>query len=131
MKRACIDTHALVWYLARPARLGRRALRLLRDADAGRAEILVPAIVLIELSLLQEAGRRVPGAPQVEALVAAQPSFRIQPIDLALALEFILVSALRDPFDRMIVAAARTADAPLITADAAIEASALVETLWE
>jgi PIN domain nuclease of toxin-antitoxin system len=39
MKQACIDTHALIWYLSRPKRLGRAAARLLREADAGRAEI--------------------------------------------------------------------------------------------
>lgn len=131
MKRACLDTHALIWHLARPARLGRRALRLLRDADAGRMEILIPAIVAIELTLLQEAGRRVPGAPQLEALIGAQPAFRLQPLDLSIGLEFVLASALRDPFDRMIVAAARAADAPLVTADATIAASALVETIWD
>ena len=70
MNQACIDTHALVWYLSRPKRLGRAAARLLRAADAGRAEILVPAIVLIELTLLREAGRNVVGVPQVEALFA-------------------------------------------------------------
>lgn len=131
MKRACIDTHALVWYLSRPARLRRRALRLLRDADAGRAEIAIPAMVVVELTMLQEAGRRVPGAAQVQALVDAQPAFRVQPLDLDVATEFVLLSALRDPFDRMIVASARVADAPLITADGNISDSALVETIWD
>ena len=72
MNQVCIDTHGLIWYLSRPKRLGRAAARLLREADAGRAEILVPAIVLIELTLLREAGRNVVGVPQVEALLAAQ-----------------------------------------------------------
>ena len=131
MKRACVDTHALVWYLVRPARLGRRALRILREADAGRAEILIPAITVIELTLLQEAGRKVPGAPQVGALLNAQPSFKLQPLDMKQGLEFVLLAALRDPFDRMIVAAARNAEVPLLTADETIQAAALVETIWD
>ncbi|TMQ08358.1 MAG: type II toxin-antitoxin system VapC family toxin [Deltaproteobacteria bacterium] len=129
--RACIDTHALIWYLSRPKKLGRAATRRLREADAGRAEILVPAIVLIELTLLREAGRNVIGAPQVEALLAAQPAFQLQPLELPQAREFALLDSLPDPFDRLIVAAARSADAPLITADTLIDDSALVETIWD
>jgi PIN domain nuclease of toxin-antitoxin system len=131
MKAACIDTHALVWYLSRPKRLGRAASRLLRDADAGRAEILIPAIVVIELALLKEAGRNLASAPQIEALFDEQPAFELLPLEFSQATEFVLLDALADPFDRMIVAAARASDVPLITADLRIEASALVETIWE
>lgn len=129
--RACIDTHALIWYLSRPKKLGRSAVRRLREADAGRGEILVPAIVLVELALLREAGRNVIGVPQVEALLVAQPAFQLQPLDLEQATEFSLLDSLPDPFDRLIVAAARSADAPLISADTVIDASALVETIWD
>jgi PIN domain nuclease of toxin-antitoxin system len=131
MKQVCIDTHALIWYLSRPKRLGRAAVRLLREADAGRAEILVPSIVLIELTLLREAGRNVVGVPQVEALLAAQPAFKLQPLEMAQGCEFALLESLADPFDRLVVAAAREAGVPLITADATIDESALVETIWD
>ena len=131
MKRACIDTHALVWHLSKPKRLGRAAARLLREADAGRAEVLIPAIVPIELTLLRDAGRNVVGAPQIEALIASQPSFRLAPLEMAHAMEFALLQQIDDPFDRIIVAAARTAGVPLITADGNIAASALVQTIWE
>ena len=129
--RACIDTHALIWYLSRPKKLGRSAARRLREADAGRGEILVPVIVLVELTLLREAGRNVIGVPQVEALLAAQPAFQLQALGFEQATEFSLLDSLPDPFDRMIVAAARSADAPLISADTVIDSSALVETIWD
>jgi len=131
MKQACIDTHALVWYLSRPKRLGRAAARLLREADAGRAEIFVPAIVPIELTLLREAGRNVVGVPQIDALFAAQPAFKLQPLEMTQANEFALLESIADPFDRLVVAAARGAGVPLITADTAIDESALVETIWD
>jgi PIN domain nuclease of toxin-antitoxin system len=131
MNQGCIDTHALVWYLSRPKRLGRAAARLLRQADAGRAEILVPVVVLIELTLLREAGRNVVGVPQVEALLAAQPAFKLLPLEMTQAREFVLLESLADPFDRLIVAAARAAGAPLITGDGTIDESALVETIWD
>lgn len=131
MRLACIDTHALVWYLTKPSKLGKAAARLLREVDRGRVEVLVPAIVGVELALLREAGRRVVGPAELGALVSAQPAFRIQPIDLAQVVDFSLLSAITDPFDRMIIAAARVAGAPLITADEAIESSPWVTTIWD
>ena len=111
--------------------MGASAARILRDADAGRVEILVPAIVVVELSLLQEAGRKVVGAPQLHTLLAAQPAFSLFQLDMTQALEFALLRALRDPFDRMVVAAARVAGVPLVTADTTIHACALVPTIWD
>jgi PIN domain nuclease of toxin-antitoxin system len=131
VKRVCIDTHALVWHLSRPRRLGRAAARWLRDADGGRAHVLVPAIVAIELTLLRQAGRNTVGIPQLEALVAAQPAFSVLPLDLAQAREFALLETVRDPFDRMLVAAARAAGIALVTADTAIRDSALVDIVWD
>jgi PIN domain nuclease of toxin-antitoxin system len=130
VKRACIDTHALIWHATRPKRLGRAAARWLREADAGRAEIAIPAIIPIELTLLREAGRDVLGMQQIEILLDQGP-FVLQALELAQALEFARLDTIADPFDRMIIAAARAADVPLITGDEAITASALVEIIWD
>lgn len=131
MKRAVIDTHALVWHLSNPKRLGAGARKVLRGADAGRTEILIPAIVVVELTLLQRAGRRTVGAAEVHAVLAAQPAFRIAPLDFVQAIEFSLLSTIDDPFDRMIVAAARVLGAPLLTADAEMHTAALVPVIWD
>ena len=131
MKCVCIDTHALVWHLSKPRRLGKSAARLLRDADRGRVSVLVPAIVGIELALLRGAGRKTVGVPQLEALITAQPAFSVFPLDLVQTREFTLLETLDDPFDRMIVAAARVAGTPLVTADTGIRESALVEVVWD
>jgi PIN domain nuclease of toxin-antitoxin system len=130
VKRACIDTHALIWHATSPKRLGRAAARWLRDADAGRAQISIPAIVAIELTLLREAGRKVLGPEQVEVLLDAGP-FVLEPLDRAHAREFARLETVADPFDRMIIAAARAMDLPLITADENVTASALVTTIWD
>jgi PIN domain nuclease of toxin-antitoxin system len=129
--RACIDTHALSWYVQRPTKLGRRARRVLGGVDAGRTRVLVPAIVAVELSLLRDAGRNTIAMPQLEALLQAQPAFTMLVLDLAQAVEFSRLQAVRDPFDRLVVAAARANHVPLVTADAAIHASALVDTIWD
>lgn len=131
MRRLSVDTNALVWHVSAPKRLGRAAARAFRAADAGHAIMLVPAIVAVELSLLRQAGRRTIGVPQLEALMTAQPAFALLPLDLAQAREFALLDSVRDPFDRMIVAAARATGTPLVTADVTIRDSALVEVVWD
>jgi PIN domain nuclease of toxin-antitoxin system len=130
MKRAAIDTHALVFYLSAPRKLGRGAARWLRDAEAGRAEVVVPAAVTIELALLRDRGRRVVGPAEVEALLTVQPRFSLCPLDLRQALEFTLLGAVPELFDRLIVAAARSQGVPLITRDAVIADSGLITTIW-
>jgi PIN domain nuclease of toxin-antitoxin system len=85
----------------------------------------------VELSLLRDAGRNTIAMPQLEALLQAQPAFTMLVLDLAQAVEFSRLQAVRDPFDRLVVAAARANHVPLVTADAAIHASALVDTIWD
>lgn len=131
VKRSCIDTHALVWYLTRPKKLGKAAARWLRDAEAGRAEILVPVIVPIELVLLRESQRRLTGPAQLEALLGAQPGIAMVGLDLEQVFEFEHLVGIDELFDRLIVAAARSRDAPLITRDEEITRSGLVETIWD
>jgi PIN domain nuclease of toxin-antitoxin system len=131
VKRACIDTHALIWHLTDHRRLGRAAARWLRDADAGRASIIVPAVVLIELALLRERGRRVIGVVEIESLVRKQPAFVVAPFGIAEAKEFTLLGSFADPFDRMIVATARAGAAPLISADTMIHSLAAPDVIWD
>jgi PIN domain nuclease of toxin-antitoxin system len=130
MKGYVLDTHAFVWWVSRPARLSRAASRALRAVDAGRARAWIPSIVGIELTLLGESGHFHIGVAELEAATKRNSEVRILSQDLAHASEFALLGSLADPFDRMIVAAARAADLPLVTADATIAASGLVDVVW-
>lgn len=131
MNRVVVDTHALVWHLSQPKRLGAGARRLLKLADQGKVEVLVPAIVVVELTLLRETGRRVVGPAEVQAVFAEHGNFRLLPLDLAQAAEFTLLASLLDPFDRLVVAAARTSAATLLTADQRITESGLARVVWD
>jgi PIN domain nuclease of toxin-antitoxin system len=131
MKTLVVDTHALVWHLTWPKRLGKAARRQLLAVDKGVAKALIPAIVLVELTLLREAGRRVIGPLEVEAAIRMNPNISVYPMDLAQSKEFVLAGSIEDPFDRLVIAAARAADAPLLTADATIQASGLAAVIWD
>ena len=131
MRSVVVDTHVLVWYLVRPARLAKAARRVLAEVDRGRVQAWVPGIVAVELALLHERGRSGVGVVELEATLSRNPGLRLLSIDLEQIREFALLGALRDPFDRLLVAAARALKAPLVTADGAIGASGLVEVIWD
>jgi PIN domain nuclease of toxin-antitoxin system len=131
MKEYVLDTHVFVWWVSKPARLGSEAKKALRAVDVGRARAWIPSIVGVELTLIGEAGRLRLGVAELEAVVRRNDEVRILAHDLAQASEFAVLRSLADPFDRMIVAAARATDRPLLTADTTIAASGLVDVVWD
>lgn len=52
--RHIVDTHSLVWYFSGDKRLSNRAKNILQEAEQGRNEIILPAIVLLETIDIQE-----------------------------------------------------------------------------
>ncbi len=126
-----LDTHAFIWWASAPRKLGREARRVLAEVDEGRAFAWVPSIVGVELVLLAERGRKKVSVTDLEAATRRNRCVAVFPQDLAQAREFAHLEMLEDPFDRMIVAAARVAKRPLLTADERIADSGLVDVVWD
>jgi PIN domain nuclease of toxin-antitoxin system len=124
------DTHAIVWHLFDPRRLGKAARRAFAAADAGRSMCHIPAVTLVEVWLLHERGRLRLGPAQILEALAGHPSYGVLPFDVEQAIEFGALPAIRDPMDRMIVAAARITGSRLVTADEALAVHG-IETVWE
>lgn len=127
------DTHPLIWYAANEkGKLSRKALRIFEKAWANQAFIYVPAPVLWEIVLLIKAGQiRLPQPfAQWAAALSIQPGFEVAFLDAAVLETSLNVQINGDPFDEVIVATALTMDLPLITKDAAITNSQLVEVIW-
>jgi len=128
------DTHALVHHLmGRHQRLGRRARAAFERTDRGIDSILIPFTAMEEVMLLSEVGRIRLLTPFRELLVSLMHSenFELGTNDPDLLFEASALSGIRDPYDRLIVAQARIAPAPLITGDEKIQASKLVQTIWD
>ncbi len=81
--------------------------------------------------MLRELGRVAIGLPDIRTLVADLPQIALLPLDLAQLDEFAALSAIRDPFDRLIIAAARATGSRLLTRDAAIADSGLAQVVWD
>lgn len=124
------DTHALVWHLTHERRLGAGARRAFRSADEGRALCHVPAIALVEIALLNERGRLRAGPAQVLRLLGGRPGYTFLALDVEQTLAFAALPGVRDPMDRLILAAARATGSRLVSADEALDGHG-IERIWD
>lgn len=79
--------------------------------------------------MLHDLGRTAVGLPEVRVAMEER-SLSFLPLDLDQLDEFAALSSIRDPFDRLIVAAARWIGAELITRDEALSEAGLVRVVW-
>jgi PIN domain nuclease of toxin-antitoxin system len=124
-----LDTHACLFALAAPKKLGKKARRVLEQANTEGGVVWVPAAATAEIVLLREFGRTEIGAPEL-ARAFAETAWRFLPLDFAQIDEFSALAAVRDPFDRLIIAAARCRQAKLISRDGPLAEFGLVDVVW-
>ena len=130
MVRFVADTHALVWRLTAPRRLGKGALRAFDAADSGRSLCVVPAIVFVELALLKERRRVGVSAADVLRAIQRRPGYAVLALDAEQALEFAAHQGIKDPMDRLVFAAARVAEAKLLSSDGVFDGRG-IERVWD
>jgi PIN domain nuclease of toxin-antitoxin system len=130
MAEYVLDTHACVFALSSPRKLGSGAHRALDRADGKKETVWVPAAVVTEILMLKELGRTDIGLPALQRAFD-ETSWRFLPLDLRQLDEFAALAAIRDPFDRLIVSAARCAGARLISRDENLRDMGLVDVVWK
>jgi PIN domain nuclease of toxin-antitoxin system len=124
-----LDTHALLWWLLRDARLSKRALDTL--AQPGNT-ITVSAASGWEIATKFRLGKLAVPRPLAEDLeaVAARNGWTMLAVTMRHAQRAgLLQGTHKDPFDRILAAQALTEDMPLVTDDPAFAGFA-VRTLW-
>ncbi len=129
MAEYVLDTHACVFALAAPKKLGRQARRALELADVRGTAIWLPAAVAAEIVMLKELGRTELDLPALKDAFQ-RTCWRFLALDLDQVDEFAALTSIRDPFDRLIVAAARSVGAKLISRDAGLRELGLVDVVW-
>ena len=130
MVRLVADTHAVVWHLTAPSRLGVAARRALAAADEGRWLCCVPAIALVEISLLKERGPVAISTREVLRALAGHPGYAVLALDADQAEEFAALVGVKDPMDRLVLAAARATHSRLVSSDDALDGFG-VERVWD
>ena len=129
---AVTDTHPLIFHAAGGGKLGRRAALFFTRCENRESLLYVPVGVMWECSLLARVGK-INLRRSVQSFFAdlfSNPSFQL--LDISVEQLFLAdeLRFMRDPFDGLIVAAARTLNLPLITRDRRIVDSGAVKTLW-
>ena len=124
--------HALLFHASASRTLGRRAAAHFEACERQQALLYVPMAVIWEVSLLARASRINLRRPIRDFFgdLFSNPAYHAvdltsEHVYLADELRFT-----RDPFDALIVAAARTLALPLLTRDADIRSSGAVRVIW-
>jgi PIN domain nuclease of toxin-antitoxin system len=127
--RYVLDTHTLVWAVLTPDRVGRKARKILEERPP--ETIGIPATVVRELGLLLALDKiEVRGSP-LDVFAPVLERWPQIPISLRAALKAPVTGLPHgDPNDRMIVATALDLGVPLLTKDANITDSGVVEVVW-
>lgn len=115
MSRVLLDTHLLLWAVAEPRKLPPGARRRIEEAD-----VFVSAASLWEVSIKAALGKL--AADPAELLAEIEPAgFTLLPITGEHAAAVAKLPAVHaDPFDRMLVAQAKTEPLLLLTNDAVL-----------
>jgi PIN domain nuclease of toxin-antitoxin system len=112
---ALLDTHALLWWMSDPDRLGKSAHEFV---ESGENEILVSAASAMEITTKFRLGK-LPQAERLARRFASEIAFERfveLPITVAHAeLAGSLPFKHGDPFDRLLIAQARIEDLPLLS----------------
>lgn len=129
---AVTDTHALVFHAAGGGKLGTKAQAMFAAAERRDAIIYVPAAVMWEVGLLARVVRINLRRPlrQFFADLFSNPAYQPHPLDAGQVFDADDLRFTRNPFDALIVAAARDLQVPLITRDGPIRASGTVRAIW-
>lgn len=125
-----LDTHALLWALTDPSRLGRRAHLTISDRSS---RLVVSAASAWEITTKNRLGK----LPQADAVMGGYSRHldRLGVERLAVTEEHALLAGRlswehRDPFDRMLAAQAMIESLTLLTDDAAFSRLPGLATQW-
>lgn len=129
---AAADSHALIFALKEPRKLGSAGRRFIERVERGDATLYVPALLLVELA---EANRRgtfplpIPFG-QWAARQFESPRFKLADLTLEIIVRSHELYGIPERGDRLIAATALVLGCPLITRDRQIVESAEVDCIW-
>ena len=111
---AYVDTHVLVWlYYGETKRLSQAAQEAIEDN-----ELVASSISILEMELLHEIGRIRQTANTLVSNLETEIGLRVCELPFRdVVTQSLKENWTRDPFDRLIVANAKAAGAPLISKD--------------
>lgn len=124
------DTHSLIWFITENHTLSKRASQILEEAEKAEVEVLIPTIVLAEITYIAQKKRVKITVNEVLERIQEGDGFIVVPFDFPI---FQIVLKLPEDWeihDRIIAATARYYRSQLITKDKSLRKSGKIETVW-
>lgn len=126
-----LDTHALIFWLYEPDRLGKSALKAISTSD----RIGVHVITCFEMALLVEKGRIELYEPLLTLFDRIFASSNIRLVQMtphqAIRATTLPGKFHKDPADRILAATCLLEGWPLVTKDRLISDWGMIETIWD
>ncbi|MCY6411798.1 PIN domain-containing protein [Acinetobacter sp. VNH17] len=128
MKTYVLDTHAWIWQLFKPEKLGHHAKLILEQADQNQqVNIIIPAVVLAEVSMIAQkqrvVGFKAEHIPILVSTIQQHPAYSFSILDQDIILASQKFTDIPDIFDRLITTESYLLNATLISCDSIIHAS--------
>jgi PIN domain nuclease of toxin-antitoxin system len=131
MKHFLADTHALLFFLSHPNRLGSAARRAF-DGLGTTSTIHVSSLSLWETALLHEKGQLhlAAGYSAWSDALAQEPGIQVESLLPADVEQARALAHLPDPFDRLIAGTALRLGVPIISKDSRMKRGGRVRLVW-
>lgn len=127
-----LDTHTIIWYLAIPEKLSKRAHTALFEAHRTGEKLGYSPVSLYEIAYAVRRGRLPLNSPAMEFIAAVRKKLELVPLtaEIAVCAAELPAPFHGDPMDRLIAATAIVEDCVLITHDERIRDVSVCKVLW-
>lgn len=124
------DSHSLIWYLLESSRLSFNANEVFKAVEQGKANLLIPAIVIAEIIFIVQGGKVQADLDSLILQIQESGNFHISPLGLDELICLKEQTEIREMHDRFIVCEALLHKAKIITKDKEIRDSGVAEVVW-
>jgi PIN domain nuclease of toxin-antitoxin system len=126
-----VDTHALAWFIGDDKRLSSRVEQILDRAEVGEVQVLIPTLVLAELTHLAQRRRIAVTIEDLLNQIRKGNGFTVVAFDFAIFQMMLTLPNDWDIHDRIIAATARFYQVVLMTRDDVLRGYADLETVCD
>jgi PIN domain nuclease of toxin-antitoxin system len=127
-----VDTHVVVWLALEPGLISKKARTAIEEARQRGEGLAISDLTLLEIAMIASKNRIKLNATLENFLTEVEARFIVLPISGRICVRALGLppNYPKDPADRIIAATALVEGIPLVTADADIQKSKALHTIW-